>query len=61
MKCYIPVYAGGYFDDSYIYIGEFDSPQAAARYVRDRLDMDPGDVGIFTSDECIWSDADILE
>ncbi len=60
MKCYIPVYEDGVFTDSYKYIGEFETPHEAAVYVQSVLGVDPGELGIFTEDECIWSDADVL-
>ena len=61
MKCYIPEFdENGIFTESYRYIGDFQTPREAAVYVRSVLDMDPGEVGIFTENECIWSDSDVL-
>jgi len=60
MKCYIPVYEDGVFTENYEFIGEFDTPHEAAVYVRTVLDMDPSEVGIFTTEGCIWGDSDVL-
>ena len=62
MKCYIPVFGeAGIFTENYKYIGDFETPRDAAVYVRSVLDLDPSEVGIFTLNECIWGDSDVLE
>lgn len=61
MKCYIPNFDDdGIFTEKYDYIGEFETPHDAAVYVRSVLNMNPGEVGIFTENECIWNDSDVL-